>query len=401
MPQTGTLHNETLTDAGAPLVAGFNPACDPFYAALFAAFGSHGIRNRPLHQRGQVLCGLDVAIHPEDVPQLGQAFAEVGRTGYCMVQAVKLSSARYRMVFARTAESGLQTAVLEIRFDSSKNCADDSRTSAQYPGWLLRIPAIALRPWGGGHRKRGNSAFLVFLGPDGVGKTTLLREISSALIPLFALQEIYRWRPGSLLPTHHPSCLPHSKPPRTFRGSVSYLLFTWVDFVAGHLGKTRRLLQTPALIVFDRYYHDLLVDPKRYRYSGPMWLPRVLERLIPSRDIFFLVLDADEHAIFARKQQLSIGEIRRQRAAYRRFSAARQNSLLIETGRPLEHCREQTLKRLLLYLVERNQHRIPRAFRYSEQFLRELKRATRQPDLQFARVAANNADCNQALDTAI
>lgn len=44
----------------------------------------------------------------------------------------------------------------------------------------------------------GNGAFLVFLGPDGVGKTTLLQEVRQSLATAFAQQSLYRWRPGVL-----------------------------------------------------------------------------------------------------------------------------------------------------------------------------------------------------------
>ena len=205
----------------------------------------------------------------------------------------------------------------------------------------------------------GNGAFLVFLGPDGVGKTTLLQEVRQSLATGFAEQSLYRWRPGVFAKTPRAACLPHSKPLRSTRGSISYLFFTWIDFVAGHLLKTRRQMSRYGLVIFDRYYHDIGVDPKRYRYNGPMGLVRWLGRTIPPGQVFFFVLDADEAAILSRKQQLPIDEIRRQRAAYREFARSTPNSVVINTDGSIANCRAQALRAILPYLAAQTAKRNP------------------------------------------
>jgi thymidylate kinase len=365
MPQIQALNNQSLTDLGLPLVASFDPAKHPFYSAMFIALKKHGVRNRTLHSEGDLLCGFDLAIHPADTPRLALAFAELCEGGYRAVQTVKLSCRRYRMVFARLVQTEIETAMLEVRVESD---ASHSGTRQSGGRSLTRrlLHRLTTTPSGWGIRRQavGNSAFTVFLGPDGVGKTTLLRQVCSALTPIFAAQDVYRWRPGRLAPTRHPACLPHAKPMRGFRRSISYLSFMWADFMSGYLLKTRRVMRRSTLVVFDRYYHDLLIDPKRYRYNGPMWLASMIGKLIPPRDIFFLVLDANEHAIFARKQQLAIEEIKRQRIAYHRFAQAHKNAVVIETDQPLPQCREQALEALLRYLAEKNHRLMSRWFHW-------------------------------------
>lgn len=378
MPKIESLNNPSLLAAELPVPRLPDRSSPAFYSALSAALQKRQIRHMPFHPGGHPPDDLQLAIHPADVPRLGPAFAELRQDGYRAVQTVKLGDGHFRLVFARQRNSELESAALDLRFHGAKQ--------------------IAARP---GRRKpfrdatSGNSTFIVFLGPDGVGKTTLLRQISADLAPLFAFQEIYRWRPGWIAPTHHPACLPHSKPMRGFRGSITYLLFSAADFFGGYLFEIRRRMCAPALVIFDRYYHDLLIDPKRYRYNGPMWPARILGKLIPPRNVFFFVLDAEENAIFARKQQLSLEEIKRQRAAYRGFARTKRNSVVIETDQPISRCREQALEAVLQHLAERNQRLTARWFGWPPQD---------QPDPEAtasARETAQSGDRNPALDPAV
>jgi thymidylate kinase len=232
------------------------------------------------------------------------------------------------------------------------------RTLARKPLLCLRA-AIARSVLKLRDRLTLRGAFIVFLGPDGVGKTTMLREISSGLGPLFPVRTIFRWRPAVFARAPRPARLPHSKPPRGLRGSILYLLFAAIDFIAGYLLVTRWVLAQSGLVIFDRYYHDLLVDPVRYRYAGPMWLVRALTKLVPPRNILFLVLDADERTILSRKQQLPFDEIRRQRAVYRKFANETPGAVIVQTDHSIESCRAEALQESFRYLSGRLAARNP------------------------------------------
>jgi len=85
----------------------------------------------------------------------------------------------------------------------------------------------------------------------------------------------------------------------------------------------------------DRHLIDALVDPKRYRYGGPMWLLRVIWRFVPQPDLIVL-LDAPPEVLQARKQEVPFEESARQREAYRSLVRSMENGHVVDSTRPLE-----------------------------------------------------------------
>jgi thymidylate kinase len=86
------------------------------------------------------------------------------------------------------------------------------------------------------------------------------------------------------------------------------------------------------MIFFDRYYHDHLADPRRYRSGAPKWLVRLVGRLIPMPDLF-LVMDVLPEAARQRKAEVSAEESARQFGAYRALCAELPNAHLIDANR--------------------------------------------------------------------
>ena len=181
--------------------------------------------------------------------------------------------------------------------------------------------------------------FVVVLGPDGVGKSTTIQHLQLELQRLFGSCRKERWRPGLIrrVAPDTGNRIPHAKSLRRPLGSALSVLGLALDFSIGYLVSSRPAIARSEAIIFDRYFHDLLIDPKRYRYAGPMWLPQLLSRLIPPRRPVFVVLDADEDLILSRKQELPLHELRRQRVAYKTFAARMPHSMIIRTDQPVKN----------------------------------------------------------------
>ena len=200
--------------------------------------------------------------------------------------------------------------------------------------------------------------FVVILGPDGVGKSTLVGRLAESLQQAtFNRCRIFHWRPNVVAPqkeTGMPVTDPHDKAPRGALGSIVVLFGLFLDYWLGFIFILRPILTRAGLVVFDRYYHDLLIDPLRYRYGGPMSLAKFLGRLVPAPDLLFLV-DAEDDIILSRKREVPPEELRRQRQAYRQFTLGDRRATLVKTDRGIERTLGEANRFVVEFLSQRFQ----------------------------------------------
>jgi thymidylate kinase len=197
---------------------------------------------------------------------------------------------------------------------------------------------------------------LVLLGPDGVGKSTLVAGMTTTLTQLFRRHDVFHWRPGVIVPIEEgdaPSGNPHDGPPRSALVSILFLFGFCLDYWLGYALRIRPLLARSGFVIFDRYYYDLLVDQKRYRYAGPMSLVRLLLRFIPGRKNLVLILDAPEDVVLSRKQQLTPEELQRQRVSYRGLTEVLKNSHIIETHQGVDQTLAESCRIVTGHLAQR------------------------------------------------
>jgi thymidylate kinase len=227
-----------------------------------------------------------------------------------------------------------------------KRLSQDPLNAPRY--WLREIPRIWQR------LRYPTGLFVAVLGPDGSGKSTLINHLQREIKGAFRRTAIFHLMPGPLRKgaNGRPVTDPHGKPPRSLPASVLKLFYYLLDYNLGYWLKVRPGLVKSTLVLFDRYYDDLLVDPKRYRYGGPMGLARWLRRLMPRPDLW-LILDVPEEEILRRKQEVPPEEIRNQREPYRRLATELPNAFLLDGTLPPEEVARQAREIVLEYLHER------------------------------------------------
>jgi thymidylate kinase len=181
---------------------------------------------------------------------------------------------------------------------------------------------------------------VVLLGTDGSGKSTVLERLERQLTPRFVDVRVLHLRPrlgrggpsgGKSVPD------PHALAPRGALASALKLLFLLFDYGTLYpwIWRQRGAPAPGGLLLFDRYYHDILVDPRRYRYGAPLWLARALGWFVPRPDLWIL-LDAPTEILRARKQEVSEAELDRQRRSYRDLVDRFRHSYVVDAAKPLE-----------------------------------------------------------------
>jgi thymidylate kinase len=177
---------------------------------------------------------------------------------------------------------------------------------------------------------------VVILGPDGSGKSTVLAGLRDQWPRSLGTVHTYHYRPYRLAPrkrTSEPVIDPHGQPPRNAFMSAAALMVVVTDWWIGYWTRIVRQRAKSGLVVFDRHLLDVVVDPLRYRYGGPAWLPRLMCRLAPRPDAI-AVLDADPAVIRARKQEVTVAESQRQTVEYRRLHTVMRGVHLVDTAKP-------------------------------------------------------------------
>lgn len=180
---------------------------------------------------------------------------------------------------------------------------------------------------------------VVLLGPDGSGKSSVIDALLREGVPGYRRVHSVHFRPGlggggDGRPSGAPHPQPHGKPPRGLLASTAKLLYYGGDYLAGHVLGTRPRLVRSTLVLFDRYYDDLLVDPRRYRYGGGLSVARWIGRLVPKPGLVIL-LDAPTDAVRARKQEVTPAESERQRKGYLTLLRELPQGRVVDASQPL------------------------------------------------------------------
>lgn len=193
--------------------------------------------------------------------------------------------------------------------------------------------------------RRKTGLFVVFLSPDGGGKTSVARAVLQRLATNFEKTKYLYWRPGVLPEIRDLVRLrfrpkeartnfePHGR--KDQGRMVSYFRFFYYtfDLILGYF-KLGYLKYVGTLIVMDRYYYDFLIDRKRYGFNISDRLPKLILKIIPKPDIVFY-LDNSSRNLHSRKQELTLNELERQIQMFRRLITKLPHSYTINTDKSL------------------------------------------------------------------
>jgi len=203
------------------------------------------------------------------------------------------------------------------------------------------------------------------IGPDGVGKTTIVSRIREELpMPVkyiymgdnvessnYILPTARWWKRRNLAKSQAaktqaaPNVNGHSKnssakmnPVRALKKSIGFvnrILDVWYRYlVAGYFVRRGFVVLLDRHFTFDYYHFD--IDPQ----SGQRSLKRringfLLKHTLPDPDLV-ICLDAPADVIFKRKGEFSVEYIESRRRQYRSLEAIAKNFALVDANRPLD-----------------------------------------------------------------
>lgn len=160
---------------------------------------------------------------------------------------------------------------------------------------------------------------VAFFGPDGCGKSSVIDLVSRSLAKEFDIVEIRHFRPGILLKRGESGAAnasdPHGAAVRGYFASAAKLIIFVLDYWIALKVYFRCTNLDSTLFLFDRYLHDMLVDPARFRYGGSEWLVSYATSHIVAPNLCF-VLDAPAEVLYSRKQELDLQTLKGLRARY-------------------------------------------------------------------------------------
>jgi energy-coupling factor transporter ATP-binding protein EcfA2 len=173
------------------------------------------------------------------------------------------------------------------------------------------------------NRRRPSGAFVVLVGPDGSGKTTVGEALKRAAKPQFFSARLYHFsiatlpRLRALLgrggagPDYTKPDSGTNAPIQSRKRAWVYTVYYGLDLLIWSHLRLKRRLRLGQVLIFDRYLHDWMFQ-RSYRNVPRGVLRWLLARAVQPDLVVYLTGDAA--AIHARKPELSVQELATQQA---------------------------------------------------------------------------------------
>ena len=156
------------------------------------------------------------------------------------------------------------------------------------------------------------------MGVDGSGKTTLAKKLHK----IFKNSKYLHLKPYVLFQDRRVVIKdPHNQKKSSFIISLLRILSWLISYkIFFYQNKSKKIY------IFDRYAHDILIDPIRYRYSLSKSLTKFILKFFPKPNLW-IFLNPSLKTIKSRKLELSDRELKRQILDYTHFFKNQKNVL--------------------------------------------------------------------------
>lgn len=197
-------------------------------------------------------------------------------------------------------------------------------------------------------------------GADGSGKTTIINATVSTLQKTYPSIKFFHFRPSFLANLGEAAfklklisdvdrnySIPHRSKKTGKLNSLVRLLYYSLDYIIGYFLRVRPYLCKRSIVIFDRYYTDIIADSRRSRiFLNHKFLYWFGKLFIPALD-YNILLTADRDIILSRKQEIDKEGIDQINAKMNFLSKKKGYCLVINNGTP-----EEAVQRILAYVFE-------------------------------------------------
>lgn len=209
--------------------------------------------------------------------------------------------------------------------------------------------------WDWVRRWREPSGLLIAcLGPEGSGRGNVSEQLSAHPLAPFEAAHIMDLRPHVMRPV---PVNPDSRTPRGWFGTVAKLMMFVADYWLGYWLQIRPKLVRSTLVVSNRYYDDILVDPRRYRFDRPHAFARWLLPWIPRPELW-LVFDVPSEILQTRTREVAAEEAARLRREYRKVLRRQEDVVVLDASQPLEEVSAEAERAIVAQLTRRTARRL-------------------------------------------
>ena len=211
--------------------------------------------------------------------------------------------------------------------------------------------------------KKRPGVIVAMMGTDGAGKTTIINEILKPLNEAVHNAVYYEHMRPNLIPNIaqlfgkkkqiEPISNPHASKPSGVIGSLLRLFYYSFDYIVGFWFKIYPVMVKKSSIwIFDRYYYDYIIDPKRARISLPQWVIGSMNFFIPKPDLI-ICFGAEAEVIYKRKPEHSLDEVKNQVNKLKLFCENNSQAIWIDTGVSIDKSVEETLDTISTMMSKR------------------------------------------------